>query len=148
MSNIETCFDLYILRKEGGLKCSSHKVMKYWRIRELACKFCRNTWQIAKRVSQLRDFSRSGWQRLFIHWDRVTHICVNKLNHWFRQWLVAGSAPGSYLNQCWFIIYWDLSEHISLNFESQYCNFHSWNVICISYGWFHRSSLSPAIDKL
>ena len=41
------------------------------------------------------------------HWGRVTHICVVELgHHWFRQWLVACSAPSHYLNQCWNIVNW------------------------------------------
>ena len=27
-------------------------------------------------------------------------------HHWFRQWLIAGSAPSHYLNQCWNIVNW------------------------------------------
>ena len=39
------------------------------------------------------------------HWGRVTHICVVELgHHWFRQWLVACSAPSHYLNQCWNVV--------------------------------------------
>ena len=61
-----------------------------------------------------------------IHWDRVTHICVNNLDHhWFRKWLLAflsikplsepilieNCTPGG-------------GEHISEAFVSKYINFH------------------------
>ena len=36
------------------------------------------------------------------HWGQVMHICISRLDHhWFRQWLVAWSAPSHYLHQCW-----------------------------------------------
>ena len=39
------------------------------------------------------------------HWGQVTHIFTSKLcDHWFRQWLVACSAPSHYLNQCRHIV--------------------------------------------
>ena len=35
----------------------------------------------------------------------VPHICVGELGqHWFRQWLVACSAPSHYLNQYWLVV--------------------------------------------
>ena len=35
----------------------------------------------------------------------VPHICVSELGQrWFRQWLVACSAPSHYLDQCWVIV--------------------------------------------
>ena len=48
----------------------------------------------------------------------MTHICVSN-HHWFRQWLVAWSAPSHYLNQCWNIVnsnlrnklQWNLKQH-------------------------------------
>ena len=43
------------------------------------------------------------------HLPLVPHICVSELGkHWFRQWLVASSAPSHYLNQCWLIVNWTL----------------------------------------
>ena len=37
----------------------------------------------------------------------VPQICINELSHyWFRQWLVACSAPSHYLNQCCLIVDW------------------------------------------
>ena len=35
--------------------------------------------------------------------------------HWFRQWLVARSAPSHYLNQCWDIINWTLGKKLRSN---------------------------------
>ena len=52
-----------------------------------------------------------------IHWgQRVTHTCVSKIDqHWLSQWLVASSAPNHYLNQCWFIVNWNLNNKPQLN---------------------------------
>ena len=33
--------------------------------------------------------------------------------HWFRQWLVAWSAPSHYLNQCW-LVYWRIYASLGL----------------------------------
>ena len=35
--------------------------------------------------------------------------------HWFRQWLVAYSAPSRYLNQCWVIFNWTLRNNLQWN---------------------------------
>ena len=50
---------------------------------------------------------------------RLTHCglmmpnCITKLcHHWFRQWLVACSAPRHYLNQCWLSNIWLLRSEI------------------------------------
>ena len=52
------------------------------------------------------------------HWVRVTHICVgNLVQHCFRQWLVACSAPGQYLNQCWNIVNWTLGDKLQWKFN-------------------------------
>ena len=38
---------------------------------------------------------------------QAPHVCVSGSGqHWFRQWLVACSAPSHYLNQCWVIVNW------------------------------------------
>ena len=47
------------------------------------------------------------WLFNLTHWGRVTHICVAELgHHWFRQWFVACSVPGHFLDQCWLIVNW------------------------------------------
>ena len=79
-----------------------------------------------------------------IHWGQVMHIVacchfsvkpltggnlsVNSLRpsdaymlqqtnrHWFRQWLVAWSAPSHYLNQCWDIAHWTHRNKLQWNF--------------------------------
>ena len=55
--------------------------------------------------------------------------CVNSLrpndasmrrytnHHWFRQWLVAWTAPSHYLNQCWNIVNWTLTIKLQWNFN-------------------------------
>ena len=41
------------------------------------------------------------------HLPQVPHICVSELGQrWFRQWLIACSAPSHYLNQCWPVVNW------------------------------------------
>ena len=36
-------------------------------------------------------------------------------HHWFRYWLVAWSVPSHYLNQCWNIVNWTLSNKFQWN---------------------------------
>ena len=60
--------------------------------------------------------------------EQVSHICVNKLDHhWFRQWLVACSAPNRYLNQCWLSV--APSGGSFYDFESKCHNFYPWKSI-------------------
>ena len=35
--------------------------------------------------------------------------------HWFKWWLVAGSAPNHYLNLCWLIVNWTLRNKLQGN---------------------------------
>ena len=50
------------------------------------------------------------------HLPLVPRICVSELGkHWFRQWLVAWSAPSHYQNQCWFIVNWTLGNKLQWN---------------------------------
>ena len=50
------------------------------------------------------------------HWGRVTHTCIGNLgHHWFRYLLVVFSVPCHYLNQCWNIVNWTLSNKLQLN---------------------------------
>ena len=37
--------------------------------------------------------------------------------HWFRQWLVAWTAPSHYLNQCWNIVNWTPINKLQWNFD-------------------------------
>ena len=72
-------------------------------------------------------FSKSGpmvvnffiWKfPLLTHLPLVPHICVSEwVQHWFRKWLVAFSAPSHYLNQCWVIVNWNLRNKLQLNFN-------------------------------
>ena len=51
------------------------------------------------------------------HLSLVPNICVGVLDqHWFRQWLVAYSAPSHYLNQCWVIVNLNLRNKLQWNF--------------------------------
>ena len=48
----------------------------------------------------------------------LLHICVSELGqHWFRYLLVTYSAPSHYLNQCWVIANWTLSNKLQWNFN-------------------------------
>ena len=38
-------------------------------------------------------------------------------HHWFREWLVAWSAPSHYLNQSWNIVNWTLRNKLQWNFN-------------------------------
>ena len=60
------------------------------------------------------------WRYIYIyiltHLPQVPHICDSELGqHWFRQWLVACSAPSHYLNQCWLIVNWTLRNKLQWN---------------------------------
>ena len=66
----------------------------------------------------------------------VPHICVSKLGqHWFRQWLVACSAPSHCLDQCWLIVNWTLR------------NKRYWNSIRNTKGFFHEKHLKMSSAK-
>ena len=47
--------------------------------------------------------------------DTYMHRYTN--HHWFRQWLVAWSAPSHFLNQCWDIVNWTLRNKLQWNFN-------------------------------
>ena len=52
------------------------------------------------------------------HRPLVPHICVSESDqHWFRQWLVAYSAPSHYLNQCQVIVNRTLKNELQWNFN-------------------------------
>ena len=52
------------------------------------------------------------------HLPIVSHICVKESGiYWFRQWLVAYSAPSHYLNQCLIIVNWTLRNKLQWNFN-------------------------------
>ena len=54
-----------------------------------------------------------GW---LTHFPLVPHIYVSESGeYWFRKWLVAYSAPGHYLNQCWVILNWTLENKLQWN---------------------------------
>ena len=60
----------------------------------------------------------------------MPHICVSELlQHWFKQWLVAWSAPSRYINQCWLVVNWTIWGQFSVKFESKYKSCHSRNFI-------------------
>ena len=51
------------------------------------------------------------------HLPLVPHICVGELGqHWFRQRLVACSAPSHYLNQCCLIVNWPFRNKLRWNY--------------------------------
>ena len=44
-------------------------------------------------------------------------MCQWISSHWFRYWLVAYLAPSHYLNQCWVIVNWTLTNKVRWNFN-------------------------------
>ena len=69
------------------------------------------------------------------HLPLVPHICVSESGqHWFRQWLVAYSAPSHYLTQCWVIVNWTLRSNLQwIQNQNLKLFFHenaSENIIC------------------
>ena len=66
------------------------------------------------------------------HLPLVPHMCISEQGQdWFRQWLVACSAPSHYLNQCWLIVNWTIRNKTSVKFEWKQNTFYSrkciWN---------------------
>ena len=55
---------------------------------------------------------------MLTHLPLVPHIYVSESGqHWFRQWLVAYSAPSQYLNKWRFIVNWTLRNKLQWNFN-------------------------------
>ena len=53
------------------------------------------------------------WSAWLTHRGPVMHLYIGNLaRHWFRQWLVACSAPSHYLNQCWLNVKWTLRNKL------------------------------------
>ena len=48
---------------------------------------------------------------------RPSDAFMRRYHHWFRQWLVAWSAPSHYLNQCWHIVNLTLMNKLQWNFN-------------------------------
>ena len=81
-----------------------------------------NAWNrfLKRHPSNIEGFSPSpgSWTNCETHRGRMTHVFVSKLgHHWFRQWLVAWSAPSHYMNQCWGIVNWTLGNKLQWNFN-------------------------------
>ena len=58
----------------------------------------------------------------FHHTDLLTHCPlmmpydIRELGqYWYRQWLIASSAPSHYLDQCWLLVNWILSSQLQRN---------------------------------
>ena len=76
---------------------------------------------------KVRVLYKHGTPGTSIHLQSEPHGKVNSLrpsdaymrhytnHHWFRQWLVAWSAPSHYLNQCWFIVNWNFWNKLHWN---------------------------------
>ena len=65
----------------------------------------------------------------------MRHMCVGQPGqHWFREWLVAWTAPSRYLNQCWNIVdmtlrnklQWNINQNTKLFFHKNVFE----NVVC------------------
>ena len=87
--------------------------------------------------------------RKYILWNVFIGIlCVNSLrpsdaymrrktnNHWFRQWLVAWTAPSHYLNQCWNIVDWTRRNKLQ------------WNLNKNSNIFIHENALQNIVWKM
>ena len=48
------------------------------------------------------------------------YMCRIFHHHWFRWWLVTWSAPSHYLNQCWNIVNWSITNKLQWNFNCKY----------------------------
>ena len=57
-------------------------------------------------------------------------------HHWFRQWLVTWPAPSDYLNQCWNIVNWTLSNKFQ------------WNLNRNSYIFIQENAFENVVRKM
>ena len=81
-----------------------------------------NVWSTLWHVPQtelyvLKSLSIFSCIRYITHWDRVTHICVNKLTIIGSDNGLSQSAPSHYLNQWWDIVNWNLRNKFQWNLE-------------------------------
>ena len=77
---------------------------------------------LVPRINKILLWDISAW---LTHWARVTHVVgISKLGHfWFREWLVAWSAPSHFLIQCWNIINWTLGNFNEIVIENYLFSF-------------------------
>ena len=76
------------------------------------------------------------------------NICVNSSppsvaymrqiigQHWFKEWLVAYSAPSHYLNQCWRIVNWTLGDK------------RQWNLNQNTFFFIHESAFENIVCEM
>ena len=92
-------------------------------------------WKMSAILSRPRCFMITSAH--LTHLPRVPHICVSELcQHWFRWWLVAWSVPSHYLNQCWLIVSWTLTNKFQLDLN--------WNVKL----FLHENALENIICEM
>ena len=59
------------------------------------------------------NWNRFQFISCFNHLPLVPHICVSESGqHWFGWWLVAYSAPGLCLGQCWVTVNWNRLQFV------------------------------------
>ena len=105
----------------GAWSAPSHYLNQWWNIfnwtssNKLRWNFNQNSYIFVEENA----FENVVWKMASIflglnvltHWGRVPHNIRQLDNHpWFRQWLVAWSAPSHFLNQCWNIV--NYSTHV------------------------------------
>ena len=68
------------------------------------------------------NWNRFQFVSCFNHLPLVPHICVSELGqHWFGWWLVAYSAPGLCLGQCWVTVNWNRLQFVFFLIISSWC---------------------------
>ena len=92
------------------------------------------------------NWNRFQFVSCFNHLPLVPHICVSESGqHWFGWWLVAYSAPGLCLGQCWVTVNWNRLQFV-------FCFNHLLLVshICVSesgqhlFGWWLVAYSAPS----
>ena len=85
---------------------------------------------------------------MFMYWIGKESLYINSLrpsdayvrqesnHHWFRQRLVAWTAPSHYLNQCWNIVHWTLRNKLQ------------WNLNRNSYIFIHENAFENVVWKM
>ena len=97
----------------------------------------------------------------FTHFPLEPHICASESGqHWFRQWLVAYSAPSHYLKQCWVIVNWTLRNKLQWNFNQnikrfihkksiwKYCLRNGSHLVKGEMSWTHQSQAKETSQEL
>ena len=128
----------------------------YWNALLLLADILDQIWQLRINYNSWRDpWFRSVTCRELYHLTQrslLTHIYVNESGqHWFRQWLVACTAPSHYPNQSWFIVNWFFIDKLQWNFNQNTKPFihenASENIVCENAAFLFRGRWDKSVTR-